>query len=207
MPLFQFSNTHAVACFIIGTATPMLCTVYWTPATSSLPWDLLHSMTPEPEDLQLAQVAHYLTFIVCAINIQLNGWDFKRTWLQAANVLAPGFLIRSTLLLSTVWPDANALCAGRTDGICATKNDMYLSGHMLAMASCSTSPLTWSLTIGVGVLLAMARVHYTADIVAAFWCGWLLNRAMGVKEEAKAVEPKGAVAEAHATSPDAHPGG
>jgi len=96
---------------------------------------------------------------------------FKDVYLQ-------GMLIKASLIVFTLMPDANPECGEFSLTKCLTRNDMLPSGHML-VALCSglvLGPYALIPVIICAFLLVASHMHYSVDVILSFWLVYYLER-------------------------------
>lgn len=136
--------------------------------------DYVHDKLPiVPSELPNFAV---IVLVLAAIKWGRRGWEIFDT------VYSRAMLIKATLIVLTLIPDANPDCDELHPLRCMTRNDMLPSGHMLA-ALCAAlilnHPLAY-LAAGIcGVLLVTSRMHYSSDVILSTWLVLLLNKIRG----------------------------
>jgi hypothetical protein len=96
---------------------------------------------------------------------------FKEVYLR-------GMLIKASLIVFTLMPDANPDCGSFSLTKCLTRNDMLPSGHMLVSLSSGLVLGRWA-TIPValsGFLLVASHMHYCVDVILSCWLVYFLER-------------------------------
>lgn len=90
-----------VVLVLLGYSAPLI-TTYVFSNMEKFPWDIIHSITPQPLNLTMAEVVHYLTVVISFFNMWFDGMTARRFLHRAVHEYAPAMFIRAIILVCTV---------------------------------------------------------------------------------------------------------
>lgn len=140
--------------------------------------DYVHEWFP---DIIPSEIAHVLCVGLAAFAAlqSFRNHTFDHAMSVVTHVYSKAMFIKATLLALTILPDANTACRKELDVLsCLTRNDMLPSGHMMLALSSALilkSRCATKLAYVCGFLLVASRMHYTVDVVLAWWIVHLLE--------------------------------
>jgi len=94
------------------------------------------------------------------------------------DVYLKGMLIKASLIVFTLMPDANPECGSFSLTRCLTRNDMLPSGHMLVALSSGLvlGKRSFIPVLICGFLLVASHMHYCVDVILSCWLVYYLER-------------------------------
>jgi hypothetical protein len=117
--------------------------------------------------------------ILCAgVALSAYLYDKNHFYVIFQKVYLQGMLIKATLIIFTLMPDANPDCGEFSLTKCLTRNDMLPSGHMLVALSAGLVLGPYSLlpVLLCGALLVSSHMHYSVDVILSCWLVYYLER-------------------------------
>lgn len=135
--------------------------------------DFLHERIPF--GVVPSEAAHVLCGATAIVAYWLDPEHFKTIF---RDVYLKGMVVKASLIVFTLMPDANPECFEWSPTKCLTRNDMLPSGHMLVALSSGLvlGPKSFPILIACAFLLVASHMHYCVDVILSFWIVYYLER-------------------------------
>lgn len=137
-----------------------------------------------------SELAHILCGGMAVVAFFYNRKKFAHFF---STVYTRGMIVKASLIVFTLMPDANPECGSWSLTKCLTRNDMLPSGHMLVSLSSALvlGPNSYPFSVLAGFLLVASHMHYCVDVILSVWIVFFLNEIQKNADISNLVKKKG----------------